>query len=222
MRNLSKKVNSNPRVGASSRLLFYSRLSSSNRPRLLSRSNSQELDDKRGVSEMIAYVILISIAIGLAVAVYAWLNVVTNIAKPPIDCKEGTTISLESYNCDNFTGTITLIIKNTGRFNVDGIMAKFGDNLSKEPVAMLKPEYIGTAGFPAAPTPGHFSFNLTTGTNQKVKFSRMKDDNTLYEPSGGIVKVVQIQPFIRDKRKIACIGTVIKELFSDSECKIVP
>lgn len=186
---------------------------------MLKRVNLKKLrKDKKAISEMIAYVILISIALGLAAAVYAWLRYFPPIINEPVGCKEGTTISLENYSCTS-DGNIILTIKNTGRFNIDGIIAKFGNDSDKEPVTMLKPNY--TVVLPAAPTPGHFSFNLTTGKSKEAKFNSIKSDNTPYNPSGGIVRVAQIQPFIMDKRKkITCIGAVIKEPLINPECKI--
>src|SRR3990167_3334945 len=100
--------------------------------------------NKRGVSEMVAYVILISIALSLAVAVFAWLKITGESAvKPPVDCKEGTTIMLESYNCerDPITGepmgNMILTMKNNGLFNIDGVIVKVSDDIGKEPVDLL-------------------------------------------------------------------------------------
>ncbi len=167
---------------------------------------------KRGVSEMIAYVILISIAMGLAVGVYAFLKVVSEGTKPPIDCKQGTTISLENYDCKPDEGIITLTIKNTGRFNVNGIIAKFGDDTTKEPVEMLKPYPFLSALL------GHFSFDLAPGESKEAKFKK----TDAYNPPEGIVRVVQIQPYIMDKRKTVCLGVTIKETIISPECNIIP
>jgi len=175
---------------------------------------------KKAVSEMIAYVILISISIGLAVAVYAWLVYFPPIVNEPINCKEGTSISLESYNCTS-EGIITLSIKNTGRFNIDGIIAKFGNDSNKEPTEMLIPKY--SASLPSAPKPGHFSFTLEPGKIHEAKFKNITSDNTDYNPAGGIVRVVKIQPFIiDDRKKIACIGTTIPEPLLNPICDITP
>ncbi len=172
---------------------------------------------KRGVSEMVAYVILISIAMGLAVAIFAYLSYVVNIVKPPFDCKEGTSISLEDYGCNPDLGEINLTIRNNGRFNVDGIIVKFSDNSSKEPVIMLKPQYSGTTGLFSAATKGHFSFDiLPPGDIPRVaKFTIMQDNLPPYDIKDGTLKIIQIQPFIRDKKKVACTGTTIKQPLID-------
>ncbi len=175
--------------------------------------------NKRGVSEMVAYVILISIAMGLAVAIYAYLNYVVNIVKPPVECKEGTSISLEDYGCDPVLHEINLTIRNNGRFNVDGIIVKFSDNSSKEPIIMLKPQYSGTSGIFLAATTGHFSFDsLSPGEDNNIriaKFTIIQDDGSLYPIKEGTLKTVNILPFIRDKKKVACTGTAIKQPLID-------
>ncbi len=164
--------------------------------------------DKRAISEMVAYVILISIALGLAVGVYSYWSVLVNIAKSPLDCKEGTSVSLENYSCDDVLQIITLKIKNTGRFDVDGIIAKFGEDPNKEPVSVFDP-------FPIIGAPGHFSFDLKTGESKEAKFKRSNSFSSDY------IKVVEIQPFvIMDKRKVVCTNSVIKEPLSNPDCKV--
>lgn len=179
--------------------------------------------NKRGVSEMVAYVILISIALGLALAVYTYLTYVVKIIEPVKNCKDGTTVYLESYSCDNISQTITLKIKNNGRFNLDGVIVKFSDNSTKSPVTMLMPDYSAFGGVSTAPTKGHYTFSLLNpGSVRDAKFSRMISSTEIYNPADGIVRVVQIQPFIADKKKIACLGSAITEPLNDPVCDIVP
>ncbi len=184
---------------------------------------------------MIAYVILISIALGLAVAVFAWLRITgESAAKPPVDCKEGTTIMLESYSCERDvsgipTGNIILTLKNNGLFNIDGVIVKVSDEFGKEPVDLLKPKVSGGS------VAGHYSLikivegaavGLKPGESDNIEFSSEKyDDGTKrfipYTPQ--YIKKITIQPFIRDKRKIACIGSTIAEtLGNPPDCQINP
>lgn len=185
--------------------------------------NNNPIKSKKAVSEMVAYVILISIALGLALAVYTYLTYVVKIIEPVKDCKDGTTISLDSYECDNNLRTITLRIKNNGRFNVNGVIVKFSDNSSKTPVTMLIPDYKDIfGGIAFAPTKGHYTFSsLNPGSVQNAKFSNMISSTETYNPAEGIIKVVQIQPFITDKKKIACVGSIITEPLNNPVCDIV-
>jgi len=75
--------------------------------------------NKKGVSEMVGYVLLIVIAISVSVMVYAYLR---NIAiQPPEKCDEGVSLMIEDYNC-NVADMLNLTIKNQGTLSVDGFM----------------------------------------------------------------------------------------------------
>ena len=72
------------------------------------------IQNKRGISELVSYVLLIVLAIALAGGVYIWL---TSIAKPSqqVECPD-VNIRLESYECfkpiNGNPGNITLLLKN--------------------------------------------------------------------------------------------------------------
>ena len=68
---------------------------------------------KLAVSLMVSYVLLVSISIIVGVGVFAWLKIVSN-AEPTVDCKEGTSIVLNSISCNLETERITLNLKNNG------------------------------------------------------------------------------------------------------------
>ena len=154
--------------------------------------------NKKAVSLMVSYVILIAIAIGLAIGVYVWLKDYVNI-EPKIDCKEGTSMILEDYNCTS--NIITLLLKNNGYFNISGFIMHVGNNTERMPIELLSA--IG-GGF----TAGHFDFDSPLGPsdNSIAKFSM--EDN---------IKIIQIQPYIKDEKgnKIMCEQAVIKQNLED-------
>ena len=84
--------------------------------------------DKRAVSLMVAYVLLITIAIALSGMVYTWLKWYVGPAKE-IGCDEGTTLVIQShnYNCDN--NLLEMTIRNKGRFSVDGFVVRVSDKV---------------------------------------------------------------------------------------------
>tara|TARA_Y100000310_G_C20565084_1_gene755078 strand:+ start:249 stop:779 length:531 start_codon:yes stop_codon:yes gene_type:complete len=92
------------------------------------------MKEKKGVSLMVSYVLLVVIAIGLAILVYYWLLPQINpeeISK----CPDDTTLIVLDYSCDidSSKDTITLIVKNQGRFNIDGFFIR-GTNLTDESI----------------------------------------------------------------------------------------
>jgi len=176
------------------------------------------MKNKKAISLMVSYVILISIVITLAIGVFAYLKIVANIS-PPIDCEQGTSITLESYEC--FTGGefdpagIDLHLKNNGRFNLDGIILAVGNN-PDSPVIYLMPDEIESSSFK-----GHAFFNqpLKPGETKTTEFSNINGDTRIAVASGDI-QVIQIQPFIlTDNGLTICEQAVIKQ--NTADCSII-
>jgi len=160
----------------------------------------RKIKDKKAVSLMVSYVILISIAIGLSIAVFVWLKDYANIS-PKIDCKEGTSIILEDYS-DN-PGTISLTLKNNGLFNISGIILHVGNNTERTPIDRLMPDPSSDGGN----LKGYYDFDPDLGPNNLPKtiiFS--KDDSNA-------ITIISIQPYIKNEKgdAIVCESAVIKQ-----------
>ncbi len=76
------------------------------------------LNDKRGIGEVIGYILLIAIVIALSVLVYGWLK--TYVPSESIECSDGTSISVDNYVYDCTNNVLNLTLKNSGRFNIAG------------------------------------------------------------------------------------------------------
>ena len=74
---------------------------------------------KRGVSVVIGYVLLVSVAVVLGGVMYAWMK--SYVPKESLDCPEGSALSIKSYvyNCSD-PSKINLTIVNNGRFAAAG------------------------------------------------------------------------------------------------------
>lgn len=158
-------------------------------------------NNKKAVSLMMSYVILISIGIALSLAVFIWLKAVSDVT-PVADCEEGTSLILEDSQCNGFS--INLTLKNNGRFSISGILVSVGDNPDATPV-----EYL----FPKAQLTGEgfylFSPVLRPGDTENAVFEK-GSTNLEY------IRIVQIQPFIIDNRKkVFCSEAVIKQEIPD-------
>lgn len=82
------------------------------------------LHNKKGVSEIVSYVLLIVIAIGLSVAVAAYLRV--QVPKDKTSCSTDFSLLLEKIDCkiSNGEATLTATYRNTGLFTVDAVYAR--------------------------------------------------------------------------------------------------
>lgn len=86
--------------------------------------------NKRGLSMIIGYVLLITISIVMSVIVFQWLR--GYVPKDAIKCSEGTSILIKdiSYNC--ISKTLNVTIKNNGKFSVNGYFIHASNKTNEE------------------------------------------------------------------------------------------
>ncbi len=76
--------------------------------------------DKRGISIMIGYILLITSAVVMSAIVYQWMK--TYIPKDAIDCPEGVSLFVSESSCTEYPDNyqLRLTTKNNGRFDIGG------------------------------------------------------------------------------------------------------
>ena len=78
------------------------------------------LRNKKGLSNLVAYVLLIAITISMSVVVYGWLKFYVT-EKDVVECPEGVNLIISDYDCvAGADGYLYLELKNKGLFSVDG------------------------------------------------------------------------------------------------------
>lgn len=80
--------------------------------------------NKRAVSEIISYVILVVIALGISVFVYSYLKFM--IPKETPACPDGINLIVDDYSCSVSALSLNLTILNKGLFKVDAVYIRFG------------------------------------------------------------------------------------------------
>ena len=80
------------------------------------------MQNKKGVSLMVAYVLLIVIAVGLSVAAYNYLKLYIPSERP--DCQADVSLSIEVVTCQG--GNLKVALTNRGLFNADGAFIRLG------------------------------------------------------------------------------------------------
>jgi len=73
---------------------------------------------KKGVSEMIGYILLITVGIAMSIIVFTWLK--GYVPTGAVECTEGVSVFIKSYNCA--TDKLSVEIKNNGRFSLSGYL----------------------------------------------------------------------------------------------------
>jgi len=174
------------------------------------------MKNKKAVSLMVSYVILISIVIAVSIGVYAYLKAFVGDVEPAIDCKEETSFIIESYTCS--IGNLELTLRNNGRFNIDGVVLGVGEDSQRAPTTYLIPQVSGGV------LEGHYQFQekLKPGQTKTADFTNKEYiGNTEQEISYTNIQAVQIQPYIiENNKRINCQQAVITQLITDCQIKL--
>ena len=89
-------------------------------------ANRKYLKNKRAISELISYVLLITLAIAMAASVWFFLKPWGEKPLPEEECPGTVNIVLENYSCT--TTTMDFYLSNRGLHNVTGIRLKIINN----------------------------------------------------------------------------------------------
>ena len=166
----------------------------------LGNINIVDYKRKKGISEMLSYVLLVSLGIFMAIALYASLKLIANV-EPVASCEEGTYLTIMSYECFNQQFTITL--KNNGRFSVNGFFISGSDKAERAPVTPIKALKKEDEGLEQ----GSYMF--------KTPFAPGASLVTAYEVSSipfSEIKRIRIQPFIiSENQVVVCQDAVINQ-----------
>ncbi len=150
-------------------------------------------NNKKGLSEIISYVMLIVIAISLSIIVYTWLQIY--VPKEKIECPSDVSLVINEYSCDENLNIINITFKNKGLFDVEGVNVKIANrSVNSVPIYDLKSRsgsIFGTGS--ATDTEGYTYFNapMSPGFEYTDRFE--------YGEYEKILKI-QITPFIFDKK----------------------
>ena len=84
--------------------------------------------NKKGLSEVISYILLIAVSIAMSIAVYQWLK--TYVPTESVTCNDGTSIFIKtiSYQCSVNPKLLTVTVENNGKFGIDGYFIHASNN----------------------------------------------------------------------------------------------
>lgn len=178
---------------------------------------------KKGLSPIIAYVILVVIVITTSLVVYPWLK--TYLAVSPNSCPDGVSIYLNKIDCSSELGVyyLNMTIKNNGRFGIGGYFINFRgsdgkliswDNvLLKESQANIASGDIGQKNL----RPGvQFIGSNSNATGTQTNENPLDPDNVIesYFTISSNVVSVELIPYRWEgekKRLVSCGEAVIRD-----------
>ena len=84
------------------------------------------MNNKKGVSELVSYVLLIIIAVGLSVFVYNYIS--SYVPKDKPTCNQDVSLIVQDVSCVHGSpaGEIDISLLNKGLFKIDAAYARFG------------------------------------------------------------------------------------------------
>ena len=154
---------------------------------------------------MLSYVLLIAIAMGLAIGIYAWLKAYADGGSLR-ECEQGTSLIVKNYIC-NYTGAkiIKLDMENKGMFSVSGFYIKSNNKSIESPIFPMKSIEANIN-----PYDGIYYFKNNTITFDPIKPNEVKTALFRYDNLGDISKI-RIEPFILGKKNktILCKEAVV-------------
>lgn len=158
----------------------------------ISRQNNflKSKSNKKGLSEIISYVLLISITIALSVLVYNWLRFYVSGEEVP-ECSEGVNLIIKEFKC--YSGkNLTITLQNKGRFSVDGFTIRVHNR-----------------------TDADFGFYTLNDTGVLVEPAN--ETTTFSDLTGfGNLTYLEVQPFVIDEEnggeKISCKSDTSQEV----------
>ena len=179
------------------------------------------LRDKKGLSIMIGYVLLIAGAIAMGAVVFMWMK--SYVPTDTQECDDGVSILVKEYECitDNGIINLNITLKNTGRFSIEGFFIRasstgdgiadtsLSDKIIKGGIDGGGRVFIGTIGGKAknnfGPTDDEKEFIF------KIPLSEMSD-----------IKFIELIPTRNQKineknRLLTCTDAKIKEYITCSE-----
>ena len=162
--------------------------------------------DKRAVSLIVSYVLLITITLALSVLVYNWLKIYIIDDEIP-QCSSNVNIIIQDYDCfrsDVYAGSVEtagnlqITLKNKGLFNISGFRLRVNDREDAEFGLYTLEE----KGVPMAPGDDFF---------RQYNFSEILDEDYESYVLEGIT-IVEVQPFIVEDGEVICKSVAIQKV----------
>jgi hypothetical protein len=152
---------------------------------------------KRGLSEIVAYVLLISISLAIAGSVFSWLKFYTSPSNE-INCEEGVSLTIRNYVYNCSSQGLNLTIQNNGLFDIDGYIIRVNNISSTSKIGILT---LNRTGAPIQTEESHLDSYLEI--NRTIK---------------GTIYFVEVQPILNQSNSIVyCKDKISRQSLSCSQ-----
>lgn len=173
--------------------------------------NKKLKKNKRAISPMISYILLISIVVVIGLLVYAWLK--TYVPRESLECPDSVSLFVKDYDYIQ-NSQLNITIKNNGNFNIAGYFIRAANQSSEQEIAAtdlssrINTDYGGTI------VGNSIMFELSSEENS---FIPSEETIHVFDVSGmNEIYFIEITPIRIQKqesitRTVTCGGAKIKE-----------
>lgn len=178
--------------------------------------------NKKGVSEMVGYVLLVVFAVIIGAIVFTWLK--TYVPAEALNCPDGVSIFIDGATFDSSNSQLELTLKNNGRFDIAGYFIHATNSSAQElPTIDLSPylnESFGGKKFGNSVIIGQGE-NLSFGKEGNLfKTGDMKSNTFDIPPEIGELYSIRIVPtrFQEENKRqrfVSCSDAKVQQLIGE-------
>ena len=150
--------------------------------------------NKLAISAIVGEVLLISLAMVMAGAVYAWLKFYVSKPLPHESCDEAVSLIIDDSKC-LADKTINITFRNMGRFDINGVMVKVSNESGKElaiwPLTEIAYNIDALSDIDTGKIHAEFNPVLAPGDYQSKRLNYSRYNHITYielEPTKGVDK----------------------------------
>ena len=176
--------------------------------------------NKKGVSVVIGYILLISFAVVISTIVYQWLK--SYVPSESLECPEGVSIFIKEYTYDCSGNTLSITLKNNGRFDLTGYYIRATTQQDQAVATLDLSDKILSGGSKSGNAITFGAGNLfppTSPGNEKISTFNLAGLGTIY--SLEIIPTRQ-QEVEGKNRFLSCANAKVKEELSCSSPDCIP
>jgi len=157
------------------------------------------ISEKKGLSIVVSYVLLIVLAMSVSVWVYQWLRSSVDLVDSP-ECPDDVVLAIYDYSYNSSISQLNLTIQNKGYFNVDGFFVRVNNDSDPNFGIYILNESLHEVNVSESVTVKLNSSNYIVGSSNYLLV--------------GTIKVIDVQPYVIEDNKVVVCEKIATEIIS--------
>ncbi len=166
--------------------------------------------NKKGISIMIGYVLLITAAVAMSVAIYQWMK--TYLPGEELECPDGVSIFIKDINLNCANLNLDLTLKNNGKFNIAGYFIHATNDSSQKLATIDLSQYINESN--EVLLENAILFTSTKENAMKPNEERTESFNLANQIYSIEIIPIRFEEIENKRRLVSCGDSKVKEVVS--------